>query len=75
MAIRKVYNAFVISSGGMWLPGCYTTERAARYALRFPNETLQKLQDRANDRNADFDKRVITFEDLQAERKKMKGGV
>ncbi len=75
MAIYKIDSGgYVISSGGMWLPGCYTTKRAARYAFRFPNEVLRALQDRANDQNADLDKRVITFEDLRAERKKMKGG-
>lgn len=50
MAIHKVGDKFVISSRGSWLPGAYEDERAARYAFRLPDETLQSLQDVANQR-------------------------
>lgn len=42
--IYRVENHFVISSGGMWLPGCYATRQAARYAFQFTNEDLYTLQ-------------------------------
>ena len=36
---------FVISSYDTWRPGAYESERAARYAFRFDDEVLKKLQD------------------------------
>lgn len=66
--IREVEGEFVISSGGVWLPGCYESERAARYAFRFPNATLRRLQETVNPGG------VITFQMLQDERKNMKKG-
>lgn len=48
--LYKVESGFVISSRGVWLPGCYEDERTARYAFRFSDETLQRLQDDANAR-------------------------
>ena len=71
MAIYKVDNAFVISSNGVWLPGSFSSERAAKYAFRFPNKVLQSLQDKKNYATEDYDKRVISFEDLQSARKDM----
>jgi hypothetical protein len=71
MAIHKIEakdgrsECYVIASGGLWLPGAYESERAARYAFRFPNETLVKLRDAAIARGGD---RVITMDDLRAER-------
>lgn len=41
--IYPVDDGFVISSGGVWLPGVYATERAARYAFRFSNEDLERI--------------------------------
>jgi hypothetical protein len=62
-----IYNpdddGFVISSHGVWMPGVYATRRAANYAFRFTDETLNKLQARAN-----AERRFISFEDLQAAR-------
>lgn len=62
--IHQVGDVFVISSRELWLPGAYESERAARYAFRFPDAVLQKLQDEANKRL----ERVITFKDLQKQR-------
>jgi hypothetical protein len=56
-------DGYVISSRGMWLPGVYETERAARYAFRFPDEVLQDLSERIC-----RDGRVITSADLRAAR-------
>lgn len=63
---------FTIASGGMWLPGCYDSERAARYAFRFPDAALRRLQDRVNDAEPDHERRVISFEMLQELRKELK---
>jgi hypothetical protein len=63
--ICKQGNGYVISSGGVWLPGAYDSERAARYAFRFPDEDLQRLQSEVNAREPDVSKRVISFEMLQ----------
>lgn len=57
--IRAVGDGFVISSGRAWLPGVYDSERAAKYAFRFPGEVLQRLQDSVNPGGA------ITFQMLQ----------
>jgi hypothetical protein len=67
-------SGFAISSHGVWLPGCYDSERAAKYAFRFPDEELQKLQNDVNDREPDISKRMISFEMLQelAKQRKMK---
>jgi hypothetical protein len=70
--IHKVGNAFVISSRQMAIPGCYDTERTAKYAFRFPNAELQRIQDKVNDSEPDHEKRVISFEMLQKLRKSMK---
>lgn len=63
MAIHKVAEGFVISSGGVWLPGCYEDERTAKYAFRFTDDVLQRLQDDANAREGHY-KGVITYGDL-----------
>jgi hypothetical protein len=63
--IHKVDNAFVISSHQVAIPGCYDSERAAKYAFRFSNEDLQRLQGEINAKEPDFTKRVISFEMLQ----------
>ncbi len=60
--IHKVEDGFVISSDEVWRPGCYKDERTAKYAFRFKDEDLQKLQD-------EITPEVITFEMLQALRK------
>ena len=39
--IHKVEDHYVISSRQVWLPGAYDTERAAKYAFRFPDEILR----------------------------------
>jgi len=54
-------GGWVISSGGSWLPGVYKTASVARWAFRFPNETLQRLQDEANKRGDS----IITEDDLR----------
>lgn len=59
------FGNFVVSSGGVWLPGVYEDERAANYAYRFSSEDLHKLQDEVNEKEPDHEKRFITFEMLQ----------
>ena len=46
--IYEVSGHYVISSGHMWLPGCYETAQAAHYAFQFPDETLRDLQESVN---------------------------
>lgn len=60
MAIHKVDGGFVISSGGMWLPGCYEDERTARFAFRCSNKQLVQLRDEAIARGNG----VITWGDI-----------
>lgn len=62
----KYGDTFAIASCGVWRPGCYNSERAARYAFRFPDAALRRLQDRVNDAEPDHERRVISFEMLQA---------
>lgn len=60
--IHKLDNGqYVIASGGAWVPGSYESERAAKYAFRFPNEVLQRLQDSVSPG-------AITFKMLQEAR-------
>jgi hypothetical protein len=59
-------GTFTISSHAMWLPGIYDSERAARYAFRFSNETLQQLSDRICAVHGE--NRAITTDDLKAAR-------
>ena len=60
--IYKTENGYVISSGHVWIPGAYDSERAAKYAFRFPDKELQELQNKKNPT-------LITFKDLQELRK------
>lgn len=59
--IYPVEGGFVISSRGMWLPGVYADERAARYAFRFSNEELDRIN---ASRGVGVDYRPITVECL-----------
>lgn len=59
-------GSYSISAYQMWRPGCFDSERTARYAQRFSDEVLFALQAKVNAEHADFDKRVITFEQLKA---------
>lgn len=59
-------DGYVISSRSMWLPGVYETERAARYAFRFPVAALQQLTERICWQ--DGEDRAITWADLRAAR-------
>jgi len=68
----KYGPTFAIASGGVWRPGCYNSERAARYAFRFPDGALRRLQDQVNEREPDHERRVITFEMLRQLRKELK---
>lgn len=55
--IHKVNDLYVISAYGVWLPGAYDSERAARYAFRFDYETLKAIRNKVG--------QPITFEMLQ----------
>uniref|UniRef100_UPI003F8843F2 hypothetical protein n=1 Tax=Methylobacterium sp. NMS12 TaxID=3079766 RepID=UPI003F8843F2 len=61
--VRQVDNGFSVSDQGVWLPGLYATEDAARKAAQMPSETLQALQDRKNE-EAGGTGGVITSADL-----------
>lgn len=61
--IHQTGGVYVISSRGVWRPGCYEDARTARYAFRFPDEVLQRLQDEASAR-AGGAGGVITWGDL-----------
>ncbi len=62
---QQLIGSFVISSHHCWREGVYDSARTARYAFRFSDEQLKKLQDKVNSENANPDDRVITFEMLQ----------
>lgn len=66
MAIYKVDDGYVISSHDVWMPGVYSTERAAKYAFRFSDKVLYELQESVNPDG------IITFEMLQEQRRKSK---
>lgn len=66
MAIYKTEDRYVISSNQVWLPGSYESERAAKYAFRFPNRILYELQESVNPGG------VITFAMLQERFRKAK---
>lgn len=63
----KNENCYVISSHQVWMPGAYESERAAKYAFKFPDDILAQLRDEAN-----VSDHLITFEMLQQKRKEMK---
>lgn len=62
--IHNVNGTYVISAYGVWLPGAYDSQRAARYAFRFDYETLKKVRDSAGP------SRLITFDLLRKQRSK-----
>jgi hypothetical protein len=51
----------VISASGIWLPGCYEDERAARFAFRISDEAKQELE------HASYftGNQVITWQDIK----------
>lgn len=55
---------FTVSEDGVWLPGIYETEQAARYAVGLSDEVLKRLQRAVNEREPDFAKRYLTLEML-----------
>ena len=66
--IRQLDNGeYVISSRGVWLPGVYADEKAARYAFQFSDWELDRLQ---QERNSASDGRPIGMDDLRAMRQR-----
>lgn len=63
--IHSVEDGFVISSGGSWRTGVYEDERTAKYAFRFTDAELYRLQQAANARNGGRGG-IITYDDLKA---------
>jgi len=46
MSIHKLNDGTcVIGAGGMWLPGCYESERAAKFAFRLTDQQKAELRD------------------------------
>jgi len=66
MAIHKIDGVFLISAYGIWKPGCYADERAAKYAYRFCDQDLNNLQNGVNPGG------IITFKMLQDKAKSNK---
>jgi len=60
-------DCYVISEGGTWLPGCYENQVVAGLAFDLSCDTLQKLQDTANNRCPDKVGGVITEADVRKE--------
>lgn len=59
-------GTYVISSNQVWIPGCFEDERTAKYAFKFTDSQLQKLQDEKNKTT-----HIITFTDLQKLRREL----
>lgn len=72
MSIHKLEDGTcVIGSGGLWLPGCYEDERAARFAFRLPNEELARLRDQSVARGDG----VITWGDIAKASEQRRGTI
>lgn len=72
-----IYNTscgYIISSGGVYLPGVYESEQAARYAFRFPNKALHDLQDEINAREPNKEKKGDYFRDVAGTGKAVERG-
>jgi hypothetical protein len=67
MIHKQADGVCLISSHDYWLPGNYADEKAARYALSFPDATLARLQDEIN--HHERGNRPITTEDLRVARR------
>lgn len=66
--IRKTEDGcFVISAYGVWRPGAFASETAARAGQRLKDQDIQQLQDAAIERGGD---RIITLEDIHAYRRR-----
>ena len=74
MAIYKVNDGYCISFGGTWLPGVYDNSRTARWAFKFPDEALSKLQEEANSR-AGGTGGTIVYDDLVKLSQDIKAGL
>jgi hypothetical protein len=69
MSIHRLDDgAFVIGADGMWLPGCYEDERAARFAFRVSDDTKATLRDLSILRGDG----VITWGDIATAREESK---
>lgn len=69
MSIHKLKDGTcVIGAGGVWLPGCYENERAARFAFRLSDEAKAELRDAA----IEAGNKVITWQDIKNYRESMK---
>lgn len=66
--IRRLDDGtYVISAYGVWVAGVYEDARTARWAFRFSEETLDRLQRQAN-RRAGGTGGTITWGDLAREK-------
>ena len=65
LVIHQLIGHYVVSAYGVWLPGAYESERAARFAFRFSSEELQALQESANLRTQGRGG-IIAWSDLNA---------
>lgn len=53
MAVYRCDNGeWVIASKGVWLPGAYEDERAAKFAFRLPDVELEVLRVMSNQRGS-----------------------
>jgi hypothetical protein len=68
MSIHKLDDGTcVIGAGGIWLPGCYESERAARFAFRISDDAKAELRDEAVKKGI-----AITWVDIKNYRDKNK---
>lgn len=63
--IHSYDGSYMISEGGVWLPGCYADETTALAAFDVADTTLSDLQRRLNRTKADPAERVITADMLR----------
>lgn len=69
---RKLYQniragTFSISMHDVWIPGIYADRETAIAAFDVANGKLARIQEKINEREPDYDKRVITMADLAAD--------
>ena len=69
MSVHKLDDGTcVIGAGGMWLPGCYENEKAAKFAFKITDEAKAELRDAA----IETGNGVISWQDIKHYRDRLK---
>lgn len=63
---NKTSGSYSISENEVWIPGSYADRETALAAFEYDDLVLLAAQNAVNEREPDFDKRVITMADLIA---------